>query len=136
MKLVPVLRRASVAAFLLSTAFLQMVATSAAPQHGFKVKEYEQFHNVLHPLEHEALPRKDFKRIRAESSLLIKRGRAIVKVSVPRGTSEEKQEEFRKELKSFDKALTKFRAAARTEPMPSLRPLTAPFTTHSRCWLP
>lgn len=68
---------------------------------------------MLHPLEHEALPNKDFKRIRSQAALLIKRGRAIVKIGVPQGTPEEKQEEFKKELTKFDEALTKFRSAAR-----------------------
>ena len=92
-----------------------IIATAAvAAQHGFRVKEYEQFHDVLHPLEHEALPKKDFKRIRAKSSLLVKRGRAIVKMGVPSGTKDDRQEEFKKELKRFDEALVRFRAAART----------------------
>ena len=89
-------------------------ATNAAAQQPFSVKEYESFHDVLHPLEHEALPKKDFKRIRVKAGLLIKRGRAIVKVGVPPGTSEDKRDEFTKELKRFDEALTKFRTAART----------------------
>ena len=98
---------------ILSISFL--IATAAvAAQHGFSVKEYEAFHDVLHPLEHEALPRKDFKRIRAKSSLLVKRGRAIVRVGVPSGTKGDRQEEFKKELKRFDEALTRFRTAART----------------------
>jgi hypothetical protein len=97
---------------ILSISFLIATATVSA-QHGFRVKEYEAFHDVLHPLEHEALPRKDFKRIRAKSSLLVKRGRAIVRVGVPSGTKGDIQEEFKKELERFDKALTKFRTAAR-----------------------
>ena len=47
-------------------------------KHGLSVKEYEDFHHVLHPLEHEALPKKDFRCIRAQSSLLVKRGKALV----------------------------------------------------------
>ncbi len=59
----------------------------------------------LHPLEHEALPKGDFKQIRSQASLLVKRGNAIVKLGVPSGTSEDKKEEFAKELDSFRKAL-------------------------------
>lgn len=88
------------------------IRTSA--QHTFPVKQYEAFHDVLHPLEHEALPKKDFKRIRAKSALLVNRGRAIVRVGVPQGISEDKKEEFTKELKKFDQALSKFRTVART----------------------
>jgi len=69
---------------------------------------------VLHPLEHDALPKKDYRRIRSQANLLVKRGNAIVKLGVPNGTSEEKKEEFAKELNSFRKALTKFKADART----------------------
>lgn len=93
---------------------LLIATTTVKAQHGFRVKEYEAFHDVLHPLEHEALPRKDFKRIRAKSSLLVNRGRAIVRIGVPQGISEDRKEEFTKELKKFDEALTKFRTAART----------------------
>lgn len=102
-------------AFLLSTASLFAPgATNAAPQHGFSFKEYEKFHDVLHPLEHDALPKKDYRRIRSQASLLVKRGKAIVKLGVPSGTSEDKKEEFAKELDSFRKALAKFKADART----------------------
>jgi hypothetical protein len=98
----------------LSISLVFATVSATAAQHGFRVKEYEQFHDVLHPLEHEALPKKDFKRIRAKSALLVNRGRAIVRVGVPQGISEDKKEEFTKELKKFGQALTEFRAAART----------------------
>jgi len=102
-------------AFLLSTASLGALgATNAAPQHGFSFKEYEEFHDVLHPLEHDALPKKDYRRIRSQANLLVKRGNSIVKLGVPRGTSEDKKEEFAKELDSFRQALAKFKADART----------------------
>jgi hypothetical protein len=86
---------------------------SAAPQHGFSVKQYEDFHHVLHPLEHEALPKNDFKTIRSKSALLVARGKAIVRLGVPKGTSEEQKAEFANGLNSFSQALTKFRADAR-----------------------
>ncbi len=102
-------------ALLLSTALLDgFDATSAAAQHGFSVKEYEEFHDVLHPLEHDALPKKDYRRIRSQASLLVKRGNAIVKLGVPSATSEDKKEEFAQELNSFRKALAKFKADSRT----------------------
>ena len=77
------------------------------------MKQYDHFHDVLHPLEHDALPRKDFRRIRAKSAQLAKRGRAIVKLGVPQGTSEDQRAEFARELKKFSTALTKFRSDAR-----------------------
>lgn len=100
--------------FLLSTASLAAPGeTNAALQHGFSFKEYEKFHDVLHPLEHDALPKKDYRRIRSQANLLVKRGNAIVKLGVPSGTSEDKKEEFAKELDSFRQALARFRADAR-----------------------
>lgn len=85
----------------------------ATRQHGFSVPQYEQFHDVLHPLEHEALPNKDFRRIRNKAPELIRRGKAIVAVGVPAGTKEERKAEFATELKKFDKALSKLRTDAR-----------------------
>lgn len=96
----------------LSSLFLVDFAYSA-PQHGFSVPQYEQFHDVLHPLEHEALPNKDFRRIRNKAPELIRRGKAIVAVGVPAGTKEERKAEFATELKKFDKALSKLRTDAR-----------------------
>jgi hypothetical protein len=82
-------------------------------KHGLSVKEYEDFHRVLHPLEHEALPKKDFGRLRTQSSLLVKRGRALVKLGVPQGTSDEHREDFANGLTKFGEALAKFKADAR-----------------------
>jgi len=109
-------------ALLLSTVFLfPAISTNAATthggqhesKHGLSVKQYNDFHRVLHPLEHDALPKKDFRRIRAQSSLLVKRGKALVKLGVPEGTSEEHKEDFAKGLTKFSEALSKFRTDAR-----------------------
>ena len=62
----------------------------------FSVKEYDEFHKVLHPLEHEALPKNDFATIRAKSGELITLGQAITKLGVPRGTKQEHVEEFKR----------------------------------------
>ncbi len=92
---------------------LLAVPAAVVAQHGFTVKQYEEFHEVLHPLEHEALPNNDFARIRKHSATLIKHGREIVKLGVPEGTAAEKQAEFKKELAKFNSALNKFRSHAR-----------------------
>lgn len=92
---------------------LLLAVPMAVAQHGFSVKQYEEFHDVLHPLEHEALPNNDFGRIRKQSATLIKHGREIVKVGVPQGTAADKQAEFKKELAKFNSALNKFRTHAR-----------------------
>ena len=74
----------------------------------FSVKEYNEFHDVLRPLQHEALPTKDFQRIRTNAAELVKRGKAIVQVGLPSGTTSKNQEEFRRELKKFEGALGDF----------------------------
>ena len=84
--------------------------TGRAEEH-FSVREYNLFHEVLHPLQHEALPKKDFKTIRARAAELVNRGRAIVRLGVPAGVQE--TAEFQKELKQFESALLKFKADAR-----------------------
>ena len=79
----------------------------------FSVREYNVFHDLLHPLEHEAVPAKDFQRIRTNAADLVRRGEAIVRVGLPRGTAERYREDFRKELKKFKSALGKLRKDAK-----------------------
>ena len=74
----------------------------------FRVKEYHEFHRVMHPLQHEALPSKDFQRIRTNAAELVKHGEAMVKLGLPRGTAKKYKQDFRKELKKFSDALAKF----------------------------
>ncbi len=88
---------------------LLSLASAAHAEDHFSVQQYNHFHDLLHPLEHDALPAKDFQRIRSEASELIKRGEAIVRLGVPRGTSERYVEDFRKELKKFKSALGKLK---------------------------
>jgi hypothetical protein len=52
--------------------------------------------------------------IRAKSGELIKHGKAIVKLGVPRGTSAKNVGDFKKELSKFNKALTKFSSDVKT----------------------
>lgn len=85
-------------------------ARGLADEH-FSVREYNLFHDVLHPLQHEALPNKDFKTIRARANELVTRGRAIVGSGVPAGVQD--RAAFEKALKTFEKALAKFKSDAR-----------------------
>ena len=78
----------------------------------FGVKEYDDFHRVLHHLQHEALPKNDIATIRSRAKELIKLGAAIVKLGVPAGTKEANLEVFKKELERFAKALEKYGADA------------------------
>ena len=89
----------------------QLAVAGVSPE--IKVKEYHAFHEVLHPLEHEAVPAKDWGRIRAQSEELVKSGQAIVKLGVPPGTAEKHLAEFSKELARFEAALKQFEGAAR-----------------------
>ena len=97
-----------------------IVINRATADEHFSVKEYNHFHEVLHPLEHEALPAKDFQRIRSNAAEFVKRGKAIVRVGVPNGTATQNQEEFRKELKKFESALESFSKAATNGTDPQL----------------
>jgi hypothetical protein len=97
------------ALFLLSVAVITS-ANSAPEDEHFSVKEYNHFHELLHMLQHEALPRKDFATIRAQAGELTTRGDAIVKLGVPvKVTSMPK---FEAELKRFEDALVKFKSDA------------------------
>jgi hypothetical protein len=108
-----------------STAYLSSTGTTAAtsPQeghgkghgkkHGMSVKEYDAFHDVLRILQHEALPAKDFAKIRSESSLLIKLGKKLVKLGVPKGVKDEHKDEFAKGITKFNEALAKYKTDAK-----------------------
>lgn len=96
-------------ASLLGLSFLSpALSTESIASRPLEIKEYHEFHELLHPLEHEALPKKDFARIRANAKDLVKRGQAIVKLGVPAGTAENNVAEFRKELSKFSNALKQF----------------------------
>lgn len=99
-------------AILIITLQVSRVA-NAAMQHGFAIEEYELFHEVLHPLQHEALPQGDFKRIRSMAKELVKRGKAIVKLGVPDAPKAERRK-FAEARRRFDRALAAFESDAGT----------------------
>ena len=84
------------------------VAARASYQDEFSVKAYDEFHEVLHPLQHEALPKGDFATIRARSMELVKYGKALVKVGVPKTVPSDRVADFKKRLATFNKTLTQF----------------------------
>ena len=100
--------------YLAATLLLTFAVLVDARTSEFGVKQYDDFHHVLHPLEHEALPKNDFATIRARSGELVKLGGAITKLGVPAGTKADSSEEFKKELKKFKDALAKFRKASKS----------------------
>lgn len=108
------MKQSILSALLIFTALLlssQLPLTVSAAE-GFSVKEYEEFHHVLHPLEHEALPRGDFKTIRAQAAELTRLGEAVVKLGVPAGVKAEHINDFKQELKRFEDALARFKQDA------------------------
>lgn len=78
----------------------------------FGKAEFEAFHTVLRPLQHKALPAKDFKKIREKSELLVEKGEAIVNLGIPKDI--EKTAEYEKTLKSFSDALAKYKGDAKS----------------------
>ena len=114
------MKRTLLAAILAATAIILLSYAAHArgalvinhTDQGWSVKEYELFHDVLHPLEHEALPQGDFKRIRTQARELATRGDAIVKLGIPAGVNEKYHADFRTELNRFNDALTRFRRDA------------------------
>jgi hypothetical protein len=106
------MKRTILPALLLTFIFLFLLSPLTQAAEHFSVREYEEFHDALHPLEHEALPQGDFKRIRAEAPELVKRGEVILKLGVPAGVKEEYKTEFTQELKKFGDALSRFRTDA------------------------
>lgn len=97
------------ASLFLFACVMSFVAVGGTDEH-FSVKEYNEFHEVLHPLQHEALPNKDFKTIRARAGELTTRGEAIVKLGTPAGVKA--VTEFENEIKKFAAALATFKSDA------------------------
>lgn len=100
-----------VAIFILTTG-VPNPSTRAAAQHGLRIKEYELFHEVLHPLQHEALPQRDFRRIRSMAIELVTRGKAILALRVP-SMPDVQHRQFARARRRFDRALTRFGNDAR-----------------------
>lgn len=81
-------------------------------QHEFQIAQYERFHDVLQPLEHEALPQKDFRRIREMAGELVTCGKAIVRLGLPDGWGSVRR--FAKARKAFDRSLGRFKLDAKS----------------------
>ncbi len=87
-------------------------ASNAVVQHEFRIEEFQLFHDVLRPLQHEALPQGDFQRIRSMATELVTRGEAIVKLDVPEVPGA-RPRKFLKVRKKFARWLTRFATDAR-----------------------
>jgi hypothetical protein len=78
----------------------------------FGKAEFEAFHTVLRPLQHKALPAKNFKKIREKSELLVEKGETIVNLGIPKAI--EKTAEYKRALQSFSDALAKYKNDAKS----------------------
>ena len=109
-------RRTIATLFVLLALASTIIARNAAVANdeGFGVKEYDDFHHVLHHLQHEALPKNDLATIRNRAEELVKLGDAIVKLGVPAKTKTEKVEDFKKGLANFSKVLARYGADAKS----------------------
>ena len=101
--------------------FAILVASVSAWDGSFSVKEYHDFHEVLHQLQHEALPRNDIKTIRLRAPELIRLGNKIVKLGVPKGTKPGDVEKFKTGLADFKSKLAKYGSDAKSANDPDLR---------------
>ncbi len=79
-------------------------------EHNFGAREFDRFHDILHPLQHEALPNNDFRTIRARAADLVAAGRTIIRMPVPRGIADATA--FRRERRNFNRALMNYRRDA------------------------
>jgi len=71
-------------------------------KHSFGVAEFDRFHDILHPLQHEALPNNDFKLIREKATELIAAGHALANHGTPDSV---------KQAADYEAGLKKFRSA-------------------------
>lgn len=75
--------------------------------HGaFNNADFDRFHDVLHPLQHDALPKNDFATIRREAKRLVAAGRPLTRGFVPAGVTDSAK--FCEEMANFADALKRF----------------------------
>lgn len=91
--------------FMFGLVTFSSVAQEHKNENKLPFKEYERFHRVLHPLQHESLPKKDYETIRSKTNELLSRGNAVVKMGVPYRTREDSREPFERELANFGRHL-------------------------------
>lgn len=87
-----------------ATAFGQDKKTQGDSQ-GFGIKELKAFHDVLHPLVHDALPKGDYSRIKESLDKLLVKAKAIQKAKLPKALAARKKE-FQKSASELVRQLT------------------------------
>lgn len=75
-------------------------------KHSFGVAEFDRFHDILHPLQHEALPNNDFKLIREKATELLAAGHALANHGTPAGVKN--STDYKAGLKKFRAALKQY----------------------------
>jgi hypothetical protein len=98
-----------------------LVVHGAGVSEEFGIKEYDDFHRVLHQLQHEALRKNDLATIRTRATELINLGQAIIKRGVPEDTKAENVAGFKQELKKFSDTLIQYGADAKNGPDDKLK---------------
>ncbi len=103
-------RQRKVVTTLMAVVCLLGFVPNVSAQYKFCGTEYEEFHGVFHPLQHEALPAGDYARIRSRVKELVRLGKAIVKLGVPQNSFA--PVEMRAGIMRFRKSVEEFRRAA------------------------
>lgn|ERR1041385_4740919 len=91
-----------------STVYSQEKKDDGQEHHGMKasaVKELDEFHELLHPLVHEAYPNKDFEAIRKALPKLVESGMLLKKAALPKELASKKKA-FTAKAKKLVKQLT------------------------------
>jgi hypothetical protein len=90
---------------------IPVVPTDAVFQRRYPIPVYKRFNNEIDPLHHEAVPNRDFRRIRAMADELLKSGEQIVELGVPEFPVPNRRR-FATARQRFKKALAKFKTDA------------------------
>jgi hypothetical protein len=110
------MKRSRTSALALTAIFILVFGVSPGAGHAvqreLRIAEYEGFLDVLEPLEREALPQKDFRRIREMAGELVIRGKEIVALGIPDGYGPVRR--FAMARKAFDRSLDRFKLDAKS----------------------
>lgn len=103
MNFLKIYKFASMAA--MAIALIMTTSVFGVQKHKFPTPELDAFHTVLHPLVHEALPKKDARRIRKNVAELNELGEKIIKSSLPKEISLEQEKNLKEQIDFFGAAL-------------------------------
>jgi hypothetical protein len=95
---------------LTAVAALVFSSGTAAARGEFGLKEFDKFHDILHGLQHKAVPENDFKLLRLKASGLVERGNDILEIGPTRGVKD--RAAYAALLSRFKTALNRYEQAA------------------------